>query len=144
MVAARAQQRRLVGDPLEIDPTEPAQDQGVRYPLDRLLVAPGVQMLDHQQPQEHLSGRRGSAMDQRQPVALAQIAADLLVELVIVEQVVELDEHRVRLVGQFRHPCKDIFGLVAVDEHSSASHQRRSVPHSTSLQTCRSAGIRPP
>src|SRR5258708_40293322 len=59
--------------------------------------------------------------------AVREIAAHLLVERVVVEQVVTFQEYRVGLVGQFRHTGKDIFGRVAVDEHGMRSFAR--LPH---------------
>jgi hypothetical protein len=60
-------------------------------------------------------------MRQREPIAPRQVAARLLIQTVVVEQAIELDEHRVGLAGEFRHTGKDILGLLAVEEHSSAS-----------------------
>ena len=78
-------------------------------------------MLDDQQPQDDLSGRGMPAVHQRQPRAAGQVGAHLPVELVVVQQVVELDEHRVGLRGQFGHAGEHIFGVVAVDEHTDTS-----------------------
>ncbi len=60
-------------------------------------------------------------MHRRQPVAAGEVGTHLLGEQVVLEQLVELDEHRIGLVGQLRHPHKDIFRRIAIDEHDHAS-----------------------
>lgn len=124
---------------LEIDAAEPAQHQRVGHLLDGFGVAPRVEVLHDQQPQQHLGGRRVAAMHRCEPIATRQVSAHLLVQLVVLEQVVELDEHGVGLVGQFRHAGKDVFGWIAVDEHVVAPSSGRSIPHSTTSLLCRSA-----
>lgn len=61
------------------------------------------------------------AVHRSQPIALGQVDADLLEEVVVVEQAVELDQHRVGLISQFGHARKDVFGRIAVNEHLGAS-----------------------
>src|SRR4029450_12058051 len=83
--------------------------------------APSVQMLHHQQPKQRLSWGRMPAVDQREPKALGQVRPHLLVELVVVEQVIKRDKHRVGLVSQLRHTSEDVLGWIAVHEHDNAS-----------------------
>ena len=45
------------------------------------------------------------------------VGTDEGVQLVVVEQAVQLDEHRIGLVGQFRHARKHVFHRIAVDQH---------------------------
>jgi hypothetical protein len=59
-------------------------------------------------------------MHQREPIAVGEVSPHLAIQLVVVEQAIQLDEHRVRLVGQFGHAREDLFGLVAVDEQGEA------------------------
>ncbi len=75
-------------------------------------------MLHDQQPQQHLGGCRVPTVDGGQPVAVRQVSAHLLVQVVVIEQLVELDEHGVRLLSQFGHAGKHIFHRVAIDQHS--------------------------
>jgi hypothetical protein len=62
--------------------------------------------------------------------------------VVVVEQAVQLDEHRVGLVGQLGHPREDIFGVVAVDEHGEASLSPMALSSSTSCYHLPRASIR--
>ncbi len=81
-------------------------------------------------------------MDRREPIAVGQVGPHLLVELVVVEQAVQLDEHRVGLVGQLGHPREDIFGVVAVDEHGEASLSPMALSSSKSFYHLPRASIR--
>lgn len=116
-----ARQGGFAGYPLEVHPHKPAQDQRVGDPLDGFLVAPGIQVLDHQQPEQHLGRRRVPTMHGRQPVAAGQVCLHLLVERVVIQQLIQLDEDGIGLVREFRHPREHIFWVVAVDEHRNAS-----------------------
>jgi hypothetical protein len=78
-------------------------------------------MRHHQQAQEHLGRRAVAAMHQPQPLALRQVAAHLLIQVVVVEEVVQLDQRWIGLVGQVGHPGEHIFRRIAVDEHTGAS-----------------------
>src|SRR5258707_6923313 len=78
-------------------------------------------MLDHEQAQESFPRRGVAPMDGGQTVTPGQVGAYLLVEHVVVEQAVEVDQHRIGLVGQFRDAGKDIFRRIAVDEHGAGS-----------------------
>jgi hypothetical protein len=116
-----AQQGRLVGHVLEIGAAEPAQDQRIGHPLHGLLVTPRIEMPHDEQAREDLGGRRVPTMDQREAVAVGEVGAHLLIQLVVVEQPVQLDEHGIGLVSEFRHPGEHVFGGIAVDEHPGAS-----------------------
>src|SRR6266566_1560358 len=59
-----------------------------------------------------------SSMHQSLPIAFAKVVAHLLVHLVILQQTVQLLEHRVDPLGHLRHTCKDIFPGVAIDQHA--------------------------
>ena len=50
----------LIGDRLTGDPTELAQDQAVGDKVRRRWETPALQVLDHQQAQDDLHGRRGA------------------------------------------------------------------------------------
>ncbi len=145
-----AQQRGLVRNPLEIDAHKPAQDQRVGDPFHRLLVTPRVEMLNHQQAQNHLGGGRVPSMHQRETIPVSKIVAHVLIEVVVVEQSIKLDEYRIGLIGQFRHAREDIFGIILVDEHHAASFSANAAGatlHLTTSLRSRSAGIpasRPP
>ncbi len=52
-----ADQRRVVRHFFQIHPTELPQDQAVTHPLLRLLIAPAIQVLDDQHPQDHFHRR---------------------------------------------------------------------------------------
>jgi hypothetical protein len=60
-------------------------------------------------------------MDRGQPLAVGQVPVHLLVELVVVQQPLQLHQHRVGLVGQLGHPGEDIFTWIAIDQHTGAS-----------------------
>src|SRR5258706_8105647 len=75
------------------------------------MTAPGVECPPWRQRQ----GRHSTP---------GEVVVHLSIQVVVVEQVVELDEHRIGLVGQFGDAGKHIFGRVAVDEHGVRSFAR--------------------
>src|SRR5258706_11638911 len=56
-------------------------------------------------------------MYQRPPVPLPEVATDLLIQRVIVEQLVQFFEHWIDALCHLRHPRKHIFCFIAVDKH---------------------------
>ena len=56
-------------------------------------------------------------MHQREAKAVPEIGTDLLVEFVILQQPIQVLEHRVDALGHARHPRKHILGFVAVNQH---------------------------
>jgi hypothetical protein len=81
-------------------------------------------MLDDEQAQNGF-GRRGvPSMDGGQPVAPDQITPDFLGQGVIVEQAIQLDQYRIRLVRQFGDTGKDVFGWIAVDQQGEPPQAR--------------------
>jgi len=91
-------------------------------------------MLHDQQAENGLGWRGMAAMDGRQPIALHQIAAHLLKQAIIIEQAIELAQHRVYPGGEFGHAGKDVFGRIAIHEHGEPP-QARVLLYSTSLMT---------
>jgi hypothetical protein len=61
-------------------------------------------MLDDEQPQEYLGRGRMPSMHRGEAIALREIAVDVLVEQVVVEQVVQFHEHGVGLIGDPARP----------------------------------------
>jgi len=57
-------------------------------------------------------------MHQGLPVAFPKVGAHLVVHLVIVEQLIQLLQHRVNPLGHLRHPRKDLFFRVVIDQHA--------------------------
>jgi len=114
-----AQQRRVVGHPLEVHPAEPAQHQAVGHPLFGVLKAPAVEMLERQQPQDHLHRGRAAPPPQRLWVAPCQIALDLLEQRIVIQQLIECPQHRIGLGGQLGHAGKHILDGVAINQHRS-------------------------
>src|SRR3954469_24265070 len=87
-----AHQRRVVGNRFPIQPTELAQHEAVPDQVLGLFVAPAVEPLDHQHPQEHLD--RG-AMPSTGPTLRAaptEIRLDPLEEPVVLQQSVQLTQ----------------------------------------------------
>ncbi len=74
-------------------------------------------MFDEQQPENGFNWRRMPSPVDSVRKAPGQVGFDLLEELIILEQDIELFEHRVGLPRQFRYPRKDIFWRVAINEH---------------------------
>src|SRR6266566_9389815 len=66
-----------------------------------------------------MSRRRmtSTGVEWRPTIAFGEVPSHLLVELVILQQLVELFEHRVDSLGHLRHQCKHIFCLIAIDKH---------------------------
>jgi hypothetical protein len=59
-------------------------------------------------------------MDRGQPIPAHQIGADLLIQLIVLEQAIQLDQDGIGLIGQFGHAGTDVFGRIAVDEHTAS------------------------
>ena len=59
-------------------------------------------------------------MDRRPAIPPHEIRMHLLIQPIVIEQAIHLHQHRVGLVGSFRHAGKDVFGRIAVDEHQAA------------------------
>ncbi len=87
--------------------------------------APPVEVLAQQHPQVHLHRRRMPSVYQRVAITLPQIGSHLSIQLVILQQLIQPFEHRVRLLRYFRHSRKDIFWGKAVDEHAVPSFSER-------------------
>jgi len=65
-------------------------------------------------------------------MTLTQIGAHSRIEFVIIEQHIELLEHRIGLLGQFGHARKHIFCRIAIDQHGF-SPQVSSSGHAVTL-----------
>jgi hypothetical protein len=98
--------------------TEPAQHQALVHPIFGLLITPSVQVLEQQQTQQDFHRRGMASMHQGVPMPFAKVVAHLVVHLVIVEQLIQLLQHRVDPFGHLRHARKDIFFGVAIDQHA--------------------------
>ncbi len=109
-----APQRTGIGHLMEGHPAEPAQHQAVGHPPLAFFVAPLVEVFEDQHAQQHFHWRRVPTMHQSGAIALAKVGSHLLVQRVIVEQAVQLPEHRIDLVCQLGHLGEDIFSRVAV------------------------------
>jgi len=112
-----AQQRRAIGHPLEIDPAEPAQHQTVGYPPFGLRETPIEEVLHDQQPQDHLRWRGMPSMVARVRIAADQVRAHHLEERLIVQQRVELAQHRVGLPRQLGYPREHVLRGIAINQH---------------------------
>jgi hypothetical protein len=55
-------------------------------------------------------------MDGGQPIPSDEIGAHLGKQEIILQQVIEYDQHRIGLVLQLGHAGKDVFGWVAVNQ----------------------------
>ena len=103
-----AQQRRVVRHRLQSQSAELAQHQAVIDKVLGLLVAPGVQMLDDQQPQDHLDRRRGSSRLRGVRSALGQVRLHLLKELIVLKQPVQLGQLGLVVQHQRRHQPEQV------------------------------------
>ena len=112
-----AQQRRIIGHRSPVQSAEPAQDQVLIHLLFCFLITPLVEVLEDEHTQQDLHRRRVSPMHQREAKAVPEIGTDLLVEFVILQQPIQVLEHRVDALGHARHPRKHILGFVAVNQH---------------------------
>jgi len=75
-------------------------------------------MLAQQHAQDDFHRRRMPSMHQCEAIALAQVGSHPLIQLVILQQLIQPFEHRISLHRHFWHSCKDIFWIIAVDEHA--------------------------
>src|SRR5258708_36367449 len=98
--------------------TEPAQHQALVHPIFGLLMTPSGQVLEQQHTQEDFRRRGMASMHQGVAMPFAKVVAHLVVPLVIVEQLIQLLQHRVDPSGHLRHARKDIFFGVAIDQHA--------------------------
>jgi hypothetical protein len=112
-----ADQGGIVGCRFPEQAREPAQHQALVHPIFGLLIAPAEQVLEQEHAQQHFHWGGMSSMHQGLPIAFPKVVAHLLVHLVIVKEEVQLLEHGVDPFGHLRHPCKDIFLGVAIDQH---------------------------
>ncbi len=60
-----ALQRAEIGHRLNVDPTEPPQDDTVSYPLLGFTITPVIEVLHDQQPEDRLTGRGVAAVEWR-------------------------------------------------------------------------------
>src|SRR5439155_6202220 len=90
-------------------------------PRFRFLIAPLIQVLEDEHAQQHFHWRRVPPMDQGETIAFPKVTPDLLIQLVIVEQSVQLSQHRIGLLGQLGNLRKHIFSFILVNKHFRAS-----------------------
>src|SRR6266700_2791894 len=69
----------------------------------------------------HFHWRRVPPVYQCVLIALAEIAAHLLIQLIIVQEAIQFLENRVGFCCQFRHQSKHIFSYVTVNQHLLSS-----------------------
>lgn len=112
-----ADQGRVVRHPLRIHATELAQHQAVCNELFGLLVTPAIQMFDHQHAQHDLHGGRGTPIGAHARIPLNQIGFHGLEDRVMVEQTIQLCQHRIHLYVQLRNRGKQIDRVIPVAQH---------------------------
>jgi hypothetical protein len=83
-----AQQRGIVGDWLQIEAAERAQDETVADVVLGLLVAEAVEVLDDQQAQDDLNRGGGTPVAAGARKAAAQVGFDQMKQAIVLEQVV--------------------------------------------------------
>src|SRR5256885_4088882 len=111
-------QRGIIGRWFPEQATEPAQHQALVDPIFGLLIAPAIQVLEQQHTQENFDRCGMAPMHQGVAIPLAKVVAHLLIQRVIIEQPIQLLEHRIDPFGHLGHTCKDIFFGVAIDQHA--------------------------
>jgi hypothetical protein len=62
--------------------------------------------------------------DECQGIAPPQISPYPLVQGIVVQEMIELSQHQVGVLGEFRHTGKHVFIGIAIDEHGSTSSSR--------------------
>jgi hypothetical protein len=107
----------IIGDRLQIDPTELAQDQTVRDKVLGLGVAPAIQPLDDQHPQNDLNrgGKPSAAEGLGRPAG--KVRLHRLKQDVIVQQAVELGENRNHRPAQRGNQGEKVHRIVAITQH---------------------------
>jgi hypothetical protein len=99
---------------MESHPAKPAQHEAIGYPPLAFFVAPLIQVFEDQHAQQYFHRGRMPSMHQCILMPLAEVAAHLLVQPVIVKQVVQLSQHRVDLLRQLGYGCEHIFAGIRV------------------------------
>src|SRR5262249_55428607 len=113
-------QRGVVGDALEVDAAELAEDQAVVDEVLGLLEAPGVQPHDHEHAEDDLDRGGGAAAGGGPGVSRGEVAADEVEELVVVEEAVELLQLRLEAEPELGDQREQIGPVVAVAQHPSS------------------------
>ncbi len=118
-----AVQGGIVRHRLQVDPAELAQDQAVTDEVLGVFITPAVHTLDHQHPQDHLDRRAMPAQGQTVRVALDQIRFDSLEERVIVQQVVEFAQLRLKVGIELGDEGEEVDGFMAIHDHDDKASQ---------------------
>ena len=114
MVLAQLDQGGVVGDLLEVDPAELAEDQAVVDEVLGLLVAPAIEPHDHEHAEDDLDRCGGPAPGAGLGMPAGEVGADEVEELVVVEEAVELLELRLEAQAELGGQREQIGPFIAV------------------------------
>jgi hypothetical protein len=103
----------------EVEATEPTEDQAVGHKMHRLTIAPVIEVLDHQQPEDGFTRSGVATGHEGQGIASSQVGTDLAIELLVLQEPIELSQDRIGMLRELRDTGKDIVIRVAINEHAS-------------------------
>jgi len=113
-----ADQRGVVGDTLEIDAAELAEDQAVVDEVFGLGVAPAVEPHDDEHAEDDLDGGGGSSSGAGLGITAGQVAADEVEQLVVIQEMIELLQLGLETEAKLGDKREQIGPVVSVLEHA--------------------------
>ena len=108
----------VVGDGLEVEAAELAQDQAIADEVFGFLVAPLVEAFDDKEAQDDFDGCAVAAAGQAVGGAAGQVGFDALEDGIIVEQAVEFTEFGLEVSHELGHKLKEVDRVIAIHDHS--------------------------
>lgn len=105
------------GGALQVQAAELPQDDRIADEAFCLSVAPPVELLDHQHPQDDLHRCGVSPEPLRVEVALKKICLNELEEFIVFEQPVELYQLGFELQLELGDHLEEVHGIVSIDYH---------------------------
>ena len=107
----------VVGSALEVKPTELPQDDRIGDEVLGLFVAPPIEPLHEEHPQDHLN-RRGMAPEPpRVGIALEEIGSSPREEFIVIEQHIESCQLRFHFEFELGDQLEEVHGIVSIDYH---------------------------
>src|SRR5215216_3241276 len=107
----------IVGSTLQVEPTELPQDDRIGDEAFGLLVAPSIESLHDEHPQDHLYRSGVPPEPRRVGVAPSEVGFHRLKQHIVIEKPIEVSQLRLHLQPKFGNHLEEIHGIIAVDNH---------------------------
>jgi len=107
----------IIGNLLKIDAREPTEHQTIIDPVLGFLETPVVQVFDNEQAQNDFYGRRVTTTEERSGMSPRQICFQLAKKDIILQESIQISEHRIGLGGHPGNPRKHIFFAIPINKH---------------------------